>query len=220
MKKITIMLLSILLLAGCTTIDISKMDYYEIVSEILSKNVEIRNKTFEGYKFYLPQGLKVVEKKNNNLKINSNGDTLYLYVDIVSYYYKEKSEFKQLSSYLLSKKIEYNGKVGYINIVQNDNLYYLEYVFNYAKIETIVPEENLKDVILNSTYILSSIKYNDKIISLIIDENITSTKEEKLDIFKSDKGSSSFLDVIEKYDNYVEDKEEKDQDILEYEELE
>ena len=79
-------------------------------------------------------------------------------------------------------------------------------------------KENLNDVLLNATYILSSIKYNDNVISLLIDENITSYKEEKIDIFESDGESSTFLEAIEKYDIYTE--KEEDQDILDYEELE
>ena len=87
MKKITFMLLSILLLAGCSTIDISNMESYEIVQEILSKNVDITNNVFEGYKIYIPQGLKVIEKNNNNIKISYNNENIYLYVDVVSYYF-------------------------------------------------------------------------------------------------------------------------------------
>lgn len=218
MKKITVMLLSILLLAGCTMINISEMEGYEIVEEILSKNVEMNNNTFEGYKLYIPQGLKVIDKNNNNIKIYGNDETLYLYVDVVSYYYKEKTEFKSDASYVLSKAIQYNGKTGYINVVERDSKYFVEMVYNYSKIEALVCKENLNNVILNTTYILSSIKYNDKVISLLIDENITSYKEEKIDIFGSDGEGSSFLEAVEKYDTYVE--KEEDQDVLDYKELE
>lgn len=217
MKKITIMLLSILLLAGCTAIDISKMESYQIMEEILSKNVEMYNNSFEGYKLYIPQGLKVIDKNNNNIKIYGNKETLYLYVDIVSYYYKEKQEFKEVTSYVLSKSIEYNGKKGYINVSERDDKYLLEMVYNYSKVEALVSKENLNTVILNTTYILSSIKYNDSVISLLIDKSVTNYKEEKIDIFGSVGESSSFLEAIEKYDIY---KEEEDQDILDYEEIE
>ena len=218
MKKITFMLLSILLLAGCSTIDISNMESYEIVQEILSKNVDITNNVFEGYKIYIPQGLKVIEKNNNNIKISYNNENIYLYVDVVSYYYKEKEEFKSISSNVLSKSIKYNGKVGYINISEVDNKYLLEMVYNYSKIEALVSKETLNDVVLNSTYILSSIRYNDKVISMLIDEDATNYKEEKIDIFGSKGESSSFLEAIEKHDTYTD--EEKDQDVLDYEELE
>jgi len=218
MKKITIMLLLVFLLAGCNMIDISNMESYQIIDEILSKNVEMSNNIFEGYKLYIPQGLKVIDKNDNNIKIYGNKSTLYLYIDVVSYYYKEKPVFKKNNSYALSKAIQYNGKSGYVNVIEVEDRCYLEIVYNYSKIEAIVPKENLNDVLLNATYILSSIKYNDNVISLLIDENITSYKEEKIDIFESDGESSTFLEAIEKYDIYTE--KEEDQDILDYEELE
>lgn len=218
MKKITIMLLLVFLLAGCNMIDISNMESYQIIDEILSKNVEMSNNIFEGYKLYIPQGLKVIDKNDNNIKIYGNKSTLYLYIDVVSYYYKEKPVFKKNNSYALSKAIQYNGKSGYVNVIEVEDRCYLEIVYNYSKIEAIVSKENLNDVLLNATYILSSIKYNDNVISLLIDENITSYKEEKIDIFESDGESSTFLEAIEKYDIYTE--KEEDQDILDYEELE
>lgn len=225
MKKITIMLLSILLLAGCTTIDISKMESYEIIEEILSKNVEMYNNSFEGYKLYIPQGLKVIDKNNNNIKIYGNKETLYLYIDTVSYYYKEKQEFKEISSYMLSKSIEYNGKKGYINVSEKDDKYLLEMVYNYSKVEALVSKQNLNTVILNASYILSSIKYNDKVISLFVNENISSYKEEKINIFETDDENNSLLESIDKYDdneNFEDDQNtiKDDQDILDYTELE
>ena len=96
MKKITIMLLLVFLLAGCNMIDISNMESYQIIDEILSKNVEMSNNIFEGYKLYIPQGLKVIDKNDNNIKIYGNKSTLYLYIDVVSYYYKEKPVFKKI----------------------------------------------------------------------------------------------------------------------------
>lgn len=223
MKKITVVLLSILLLAGCTTIDISKMKEYEIIQRILSKNIEMYNNSFEGYKLYIPQGLKVIDKNKNNIKIYGNNETIYLYVDIVAYYYKEKQEFKEITSNYLSKVIEYNGKTGYININKKGNEYFLEMVYNYSKIEAIVTKENLNTTILNATYILSSIKYNDKVISLFINENINNYNEERINIFDFEEENSSLLESIEKDDNdekIEENQKEEDQDMLDFTELE
>ena len=92
-------------------------------------------------------------------------------------------------------------------------------MYNYSKIESYIEKKNLNSTILNMTYILSSINYNDKTINMLMDNNILDYKEEKYDIFESKKENSNFLEALEKYDNYVE-KEPDDQDVLNFEELE
>lgn len=150
-----------------------------------------------------------------------NDDTFYLYVDIVSYHYKTARDFTASSTNYLSKELRYNDKIGYIDITKKSEKYFIEFMYNYAKIEAYVDKDNLNDAVLNMAYILSSIQYNDQVINTLIGENALEYKEEKFDIFESKREQSNFLEWIEKYDNYEETKDnEKNQDILDYEVVE
>ena len=92
-----------------------------------------------------------------------------------------------------SKNIDIHGKKGYLEITKVDDKYYLvEFMYNYAKIEALVVEDEINEVVLNATYILSTVKYNDNVIKLILDEDYFTNKEEKYNIFKSTSNSTSF----------------------------
>lgn len=219
MKKVIVIFFSLLLLTGCSVDKISKLDVNKIIDTTLKEEIKLYNNVFEGYKLYVPRGLKVIDKNDYNLKILSDNDTFYLYVDVVAYHYKTKKNFEPSNDNFLSKEIKYKDKFGYINITEVNNKYFVEYMYNYSKIESYIEKKNLNSTILNMTYILSSINYNDKTINMLMDNNILDYKEEKYDIFESKKENSNFLEALEKYDNYVE-KEPDDQDILNFEELE
>ena len=77
-------------------------------------------------------------------------------------------------------------------------------MFNYAKIESYVDKNNLKEALGNMAYILSSIKYNDDIIeNLLGDEKNNLSESENYNIFKTKKKSSdNFLRYADEYDNY------------------
>lgn len=219
MKKVIVIFFSLLLLTGCSVDKISKLDVNKIIDTTLKEEIKLYNNVFEGYKLYVPRGLKVIDKNDYNLKILSDDDTFYLYVDVVAYHYKTKKSFEPSNDNFLSKEIKYKDKFGYINITEVNDKYFIEYMYNYSKIESYIEKKNLNSTILNMTYILSSINYNDKTINMLMDNNILDYKEEKYDIFESKKENSNFLEALEKYDNYVE-KEPDDQDVLNFEELE
>lgn len=219
MKKVMVIFFSLLLLTGCSVDKISKLDVNKIIDTTLKEEIKLYNNVFEGYKLYVPRGLKVIDKNDYNLKILSDDDTFYLYVDVVAYHYKAKKSFEPSNDNFLSKEIKYKDKFGYINITEVNDKYFIEYMYNYSKIESYIEKKNLNSTILNMTYILSSINYNDKTINMLMDNNILDYKEEKYDIFESKKENSNFLEALEKYDNYVE-KEPDDQDVLNFEELE
>ena len=116
-----------------------------------------------------------------------------MYLDIVSYYYKKDFIYKENKDLYYSRNIDINGKKGYLEITKMDNQYYLiEFMYNYAKIEALVTEDKINDVVLNATYILSTIKYNDDVIKLVLDEDYFANKEEKYNIFKSTNNSTVF----------------------------
>ena len=77
-------------------------------------------------------------------------------------------------------------------------------MFNYAKIESYVKKENLKDALNNMAFILSSIKYNDDIVkSMLGNEKYNLSESETYNIFKTKKTSNdNFLKYADQYDNY------------------
>ena len=221
MKKIVFIFVSIFLLTGCRTIDFEKLNVEDTINTIIEKDIDLYNNVFEGYKFYLPRGLKVVNKNKFNMEILSENDTFYLYVDIISYYYKTKKTFEPSTTSYLSKELRFNDQLGYINILDVNGKYFVEFMYNYAKIEALISKEKLRESILNMSYILSSVQYNNEVIKTFVGVNSLDYKEEEYNIFETKKEDSNFLEYIEKYDNYENNEgKNKDQDTLDYEILE
>ncbi len=220
MKKILIVFFSIFLLTGCTFVNIEKDSIEDIINTVIEKDINLYNNVFEGYKFYVPRGLKIIDKNKYNSKILFKDDTFYLYVDVVSYYYKTKKTFISSTTNYLSKELRFNDKLGYIDITETEDKYFVEFMYNYAKIEAYIDKKYLNEAVLNMAYILSSIQYNEKVIDTLIGENVLDYQEEKYDIFESKRENSNFLEWIEKYDTFTEDEKEKNQDVLDYEVVE
>lgn len=220
MKKILIVFFSIFLLTGCTFVNIEKDSIEDIINTVIEKDINLYNNVFEGYKFYVPRGLKIIDKNKYNSKILFKDDTFYLYVDVVSYYYKTKKTFISSTTNYLSKELRFNDKLGYIDITETEDKYFVEFMYNYAKIEAYIDKKYLNESVLNMAYILSSIQYNEKVIDTLIGENVLDYQEEKYDIFESKRENSNFLEWIEKYDTFTEDEKEKNQDVLDYEVVE
>ena len=87
---------------------------------------------------------------------------------------------------------------GYLEIVEKDGLYYIQFMYNYAKIESVVSKDDLNDAVLNSVYILSTIQFNPDVIELMIDSEKLNNREEKYEVFKNKKDTSnSGLKVFE-----------------------
>ena len=210
MKKVLFLLITLLvLLTGCEVYDIEAKDVNKVIDEAL-KSENGATEFYNGFKFYLPKGMKVVDKADDNLKILFNDDFYYLFVDIVSYYHKVKVDYKEDSSLYLSKKL---GDNGYIELIDNkDDTYRLTIEYDYSKIEANVSKQNLHRGIYNSLMILGSIKYNDLIIESVMGENALNYEEEEFNIFESQREEGSYLDYIEEYD--IEEEKEKDEDYL------
>ena len=193
MKKLILMLLLLVFLTGCTAVRIDTKSIDNIVSVVLSKENTLYNTIGKGYKYYVPRGVVYIDSNEYNEKLYCNGDYYYLYLDVISYYYKKEFTYKENKSLYYSRNIDINNKKGYLEITKMDNKYYLvEFMYNYAKIEALVTEDKINEVVLNATYILSTVKYNNNVIKLILDEDYFTNKEEKYDIFKSTNNSTSF----------------------------
>lgn len=192
MKKL--LLLSFLLLfCGCSAVRIDTSSINNILDIILSKDNNLYNQVGKGYKYYIPRGVSYIDTNEYNDVLYSNGEYYYLYIDIVSYYHNISNEYEENPDAYYSKKIEINDKTGYLEInKQSNGRYFIEFMYNYSKMEVETDFENINDVVLNMTYILSTIKYNDDIIKIMLDDDFL-VSEEKYDIFTSKKDNNEFL---------------------------
>lgn len=199
MKKITILFM-LLLLTGCTVVRIDTSSIDNIVNVVLSKENNLFNRVGKGYKYYIPRGVSYIDTIELNDELYSNGIYYYLYVDAVGYYYKSKVNYKENSNLYYSKVIK-GDKDGYLEIKEDNGNYYISFVYNYAKIEAKVKKEQIEEVILNSSYILSTIKFNDNIIELMLDSDYFTNKEEQYDTFSKKNENNNFLVDVETEEN-------------------
>ena len=199
MRKKIILFLLILLQVGCTIVRIDTKSIDNITSVVLSKNNKLYNRVGRGYKYYVPRGVTYIDSSGSNDKLYSNGVYYYLYLDEISYYYKKAVDYEEDSSLYYSKKISNGDKNGYLQITNDNMLYLVEFVYNNAKIEALVPKNQINETVLNSSYILSTIKYNKNIIKLSLRDNFLKDKEETYQEFiKKNQDEGSFLKYEEK----------------------
>ena len=192
------MLLSLILFTGCTVVRIDTTNIDNIISIVLSKKNTLYNRVGKGYKYYVPRGVTYIDTTELNDKLYSNGNYYYLYIDAVSYYHKVKVNYKENKDAYYSKKIDVSGKEGYLEIQkQKNDKYVIEFVYNYAKIEAMVDKEDINEVVLNASYILSTVKFNNKVIKLMLNETYFTNKEEKYDIFADKDNNVSNSHVVE-----------------------
>lgn len=195
MKKLAILLL-VLLLSGCTIVRIDTSDLNNIVDVVLSKDNTLFNQVGKGYKYYIPVGVSYIDTEDFNDILYSNGNYYYLYIDTISYYYNVGKEYVLNNNAYYSRSININGKYGYLEINKQDDLYFVEFMYNFSKIEALVKEEALEEVILNASYILSTVKFNNNVITMMLDDEFL-VLEEKYDIFTSKQETNDFLKLEE-----------------------
>jgi len=203
MKKIFVLLLiSLTFLTGCSVAEINDKDMNKIVDTILGKNLNLHNQTSNGYKYYLPRGTRVIDSTSYNEKLYSSGNVYYLYVDIVSYHFKKDVSYEENEDAYFSKKLDYNDKKGYLEITKIKGLYFVEMMYNYSKIEVIVSKDDIEDAVINASYILSSLDFNDKIIEILFNEATLDLDEEEFELFEPKREEGNFLDYVKEYDQY------------------
>ena len=133
---------------------------------------------------------------------------------MISYYNDVKFNYKVNDTSYLSLNINNKEKIGYLEINKRNDKYLIEIMYNYAKIEVIVDENDIKGAISNSIVILSSIVFNKEMIASMQDEDILNFSEEELDIFKTELEESKFLDIVEEFDSYEGEDEIPDYDLV------
>ena len=205
-KKLLILAILLLTLTGCTNLNTLSLD--SLTDTLLSKDVNLTNNVFDGYKYYLPKGLKLISKDEYNAILKDEyNNTYYFYIDVISYYNKEEVDYKVNDKAYFSKKLNYNNKNGYLEItkIENTDVYFVEYMYNYGKIEAFVKENEIKSAIINMSNILSSLKFNRTVLETLIGNKVLEYKEDTYDVMKP-KGSTAtkdtYLEYEEKYGVY------------------
>lgn len=197
MKRTFILLLILVLCVGCTRIDnIGNINL--IINAVFENNDKLANTTSLGYKYYLPIGVSKVYDKDYNQRFKIDDCYIYLYADIVSYYYKITLNFSEddTGSYYY-RKINNSGKMGYIKIEkEQDEKYYIKIIYNYAKIESYVEESEINKILANSMIILDSIDYNEILIKNIIDDEYSMGVEKEYKIDKPKDAQSKFSEYL------------------------
>ena len=198
MKKILIFIL-VLFISGCTIVRIDTSSIDTIVNVILTKENDLYNHVGSGYKYYIPRGVSYIDTDDLNDKLYSNGSYYYLYVDVISYTNGVKFEYEEKENVYYSRKISQEDGFkasGYLEIIEEENgLYYVKFLYNYASIETIVEKDNLNLAVLNSAYILSTIKFNTDVIDLMLDDDYFTKKEEKYEVFSKNEDSGNNFEL-------------------------
>ncbi len=195
MKKTIIIIMLAIVLTGCSVVRIDTSNIDNTLNVILTKNNKLFNQIGQGYKYYLPGGVSYIDSDDLNDVLYSNGTYYYLYVDAINYYYQTKIDYKENKEAYYSRLITPKDgfkHYGYLEINKNDDLYYLDFVYNYAKIEAVVNERDLKDTVLNASYILSTIKYNHNIVELMLNDDYFTNKTGKYNNYGTKEDNKKF----------------------------
>ena len=202
-KKIAILMMTIFLLCGCTSIQESS---YESILDMAASNYMTAKNTYRsGYKYYLPKGIRVLNQRGSNEILSEGSYIYYMYVDYVSYYNKIEETYKEKEDVVYSKPLRQKEKFGYIEIKNTSNgKYFIEIMYNYAKIEVIVDKSEVEKTLAYSMSILSSIEYQENALKSLMGEDVLSTSEVEHNIFETAKTESDYLQIVEEYGVYEE----------------
>jgi hypothetical protein len=203
-KFILFSLFVCILLTGCTMIGEKSMQ--ELIKEGTDRSAIVYNTYRKGYKYNLPRGLTVLDSTEYNEVIADDKYTYYLYVDAVSYYNKVIDKYVETDKAHTSIQISFEDKYGYLEINEIvDDKYFIEIMYNYAKIEVIVRDVDAKVIVSNALSILASIDFNNDILKKLLDEEIAHFSESEIDIFETVSSTDSqYLEAVQQ------DKEEKE----------
>ncbi len=213
-KKIILILFISCILCGCTSIQ--KKSIEEIINDSTKKNLRVYNTYRKGYKYNLAKGLYSIDSTDFNEVIASRDYKYYLYVDGVSYYNKVIEKYEARKGPYASMPIVHEDKYGYLEINKlNEKDYFIEIMYNYAKIEVVVEECDIKDAIANAMGILKSVTFNNNILKNVLGDETTQAKEFDFNIFETASSKNSeYLQAIDA-DIYQEEEDVHDSDLIE-----
>ena len=214
MKKIIILIAVTFLFTGC--MNLANKSYEEIINYALNNdNINLKSYSENGYNYYLPEGLRIKEKHNYNVVFQNEKNLYYMYIDVISYFNKRKEIYSKNETATTSIGIEKNEKFGYLEInLQKNKKYLVEIMYNYAKIEVIVDECDLKETVGLAMSILSSISYNDTILENMIGRDTLNYSEIEFNIFDTVKSDGDLI-IYDEDSEFAEEKENKpDTDLV------
>lgn len=216
MRKVFLLLIVSLLLCGCTAVQDESLE--NIIKNATESNLKLFNKYRKGYKYNLPEGLSVLSNFDYNEILSGGEYTYYLYIDGVSYYNKVIENYNVNQDSYISLPINFEEKYGYLEINElKSGKYFIEIMYNYAKIEVIVKKSDIHVSVSNAIMLLSSIEFNDNILKTLLDEETAQFKEFEFNIFETATTKSDYLQVIEA-DIYKEKEGVHDSDLIRGEE--
>ncbi len=212
-KFIIILLFMCIFLTGCSNLRDMSLD--EVIKVGTDRKITVYNKYRKGYKYNLPKGLDVVNGLEYNETIASRDYKYYLYVDAVSYYNKIIEKYEVSDKAFISKSISFEDKYGYLEVNELDNgKYFIEIMYNYAKIEVIVKEKDINLVVSNCLSVLASISFNDNVLKTLLDEETSQFREFEFNIFETvSTTDDDFLQTIEE-EELPEEDEIHDGDLI------
>lgn len=216
MRKYFLPLIIVLFcLTGCSNIVNKTPD--EVI-DLAFSSVSKTNTAFKGFKLYVSNNMNVINDNSGNVVLTSNGDKYYLYVDLISYYNKISNDYKvnDENTAFYTKILDKDSKSGYVLITKYSDKYFVEVMYNYAKVEVIT--SNYKEALSKSLILLNSIEFNDKIIDSLVGNNILEYDEEKFNLLGPSNETTNFLEWVEYDEEIEEDKNILDEDIIEIEE--
>ena len=200
--RFIVLLMFLFCLSGCTIVRIDASSIDTIVDVVLSKNNTLYNQVGRGYKYYIPRGVSYIDTVDFNEKLMSDGTEYYLYIDAVSYYNETEPVYEYDPNIYYSREFEINDKKGYLEITKSENdKYFINFVYNYARIQAMVKEEEINEVILNSSYILSTVKFNYDVIKLMLNEEYFTNKEEAYTVFDKKNDATIFLEYVDEVES-------------------
>ena len=208
MCKKLVLICFVLLLCGCKRLN-EHVSYIELVNNCL-EDKEISNDVSLGYQYYVPRGVSKVHDYDYNQVFFAYNTSIYLYVDIISYYYKKELQSVETGNEFYFEDIHYNGKSGYLKIEKMEESYFVTILYHYSKIELFTNEENLNKMITIGSIILNSIHYNDVVIEKVMERDLGEFAEFTYEVDKPEGASSNFSQYLEEYVQ----KEEKEEEEL------
>ena len=144
--------------------------------------------------------MNIIKHLINNQVFLIDENYVYLYVDVISYFYERELLHDSNESNYYNKTFEYNNEKGYITIKQDEGeKYFLQVVYHYSKIEAYVEKSDLSKVITLSSIILNSIDYNDVVIEKILEGDFGQFSEFIYEVDKPEGASSNFSQILEEY---------------------
>ena len=196
--KNKILIISLLfLLLGCKKVEVNNENYIELVNNCLS-DYKIANNVSLGYKYYVPRGVKKIKDFDYNQIFLIEDSKVYLYVDVISYFYDKKLNYVNKDNLFYFHEIKFNEKTGFIEIdSKENNEYFVSIVYNYAKLEFYSSYENLDKLITMSSIILNSIEYNDTIIEKVLEGDFGDFSEITYEVDKPEDANSNFTQYLE-----------------------